>query len=383
MKKMKIYITCFFLIIGIGLIMIYSASSVWAEYKTGNSFYYLIRQGIFFVLGLVCFIISSKIPYQFWKKYANHIFILCLILLIAVLIPGIGIVRGGARSWIGIGDFSIQPAEFMKLGFVIFTSKFLANNEGIMRKNLYFYLYMLVIGVVFGLIILQPDFGSGIILVAGIVFMLFIGGIQLKNIMIGFLCACVGIGVMICMAPYRLERIQSFLDPWQDPLGSGFQIIQSLYAISPASLFGYGLFKSRQKYFYLPEPQNDFIFAIICEELGIIGGLVVVGLFAAIIYIGYRLAMSVKDPFAGFVCFGFTSLILIQVFINIAVVIGLIPVTGVTLPFMSYGGSSLVISMFMMGINVNIMRTADKNLNFEYTEEKRFRLNWKRKKKNS
>lgn len=383
MKKMRIYITCFFLIIGIGLIMIYSASSVWAEYKTGNSFYYLIRQGIFFVLGLVCFIISSKIPYTFWKKYANHIFIVCLILLIAVLIPGIGIVRGGARSWIGIGDFSIQPAEFMKLGFVIFTSKFLANNEGIMRKNRYFYLYMLVIGIVFGLIILQPDFGSGIILVAGIVFMLFIGGIQIKNIVIGLLCASVGISIMICMAPYRLERIQSFLDPWQDPLGSGFQIIQSLYAISPASLFGYGLFKSRQKYFYLPEPQNDFIFAIICEELGIIGGLVVVGLFAAIIYIGYRLAMSVKDPFAGFVCFGFTSLILIQVFINIAVVIGLIPVTGVTLPFMSYGGSSLVISMFMMGINVNIMRTADKNLNFEYTEEKRFRLNWKRKKKNS
>lgn len=368
MKKTSYYIICLFLIIFIGLVMIYSSSMIWAEYKTGNKYYYLIRQILFFIIGLALFILSSKISYKFWYKWANKIFIICLVLMILVLIPGIGIVRGGARSWIGIGDFSIQPAEFMKLGFVIFTAKFLTNNEGIMRKNKFFYLYMLIIGIIFGLIILQPDFGSGIILVSGVVMMLFVGGIQIKNIIFGSVFAIIGVAIMILIAPYRLERIQSFLDPWSDPLGSGFQIIQSLYAISPASLFGYGLFNSKQKYFYLPEPQNDFIFAIICEELGIVGGVFLLLLFYVIIYLGFDLARKAKDNFASFMALGFTSILLIQVFVNIAVVIGLIPVTGVTLPFVSYGGSSLVISMFMMGIVFNIMRTCEKDISFEYKD---------------
>ena len=368
MKKTSYYIICLFLIIFIGLVMIYSSSMIWAEYKTGNKYYYLIRQILFFIIGLALFILSSKISYKFWYKWANKIFIICLVLMILVLIPGIGIVRGGARSWIGIGDFSIQPAEFMKLGFVIFTAKFLTNNEGIMRKNKFFYLYMLIIGIIFGLIILQPDFGSGIILVYGVVMMLFVGGIQIKNIIFGSVFAIIGVAIMILIAPYRLERIQSFLDPWSDPLGSGFQIIQSLYAISPASLFGYGLFNSKQKYFYLPEPQNDFIFAIICEELGIVGGVFLLLLFFVIIYLGFDLARKAKDNFASFMALGFTSILLIQVFVNIAVVIGLIPVTGVTLPFVSYGGSSLVISMFMMGIVFNIMRTCEKDISFEYKD---------------
>lgn len=346
--------------------MIYSASSIWAEYKTGNPFYYLIRQGLFFVIGLSFYLIASKIPYTFWRKQANKIMLLCFILLILVLIPGIGLVRGGARSWIGIGDFSIQPAEFMKIGLIIFTAKFLANNEGILTKNKYFYLYMLFIGIIFGLIMLQPDFGSGVIMILSILFLLFIGGFQLKNIAFGIIIASLGLAVLILSAPYRLDRITSFLNPWEDPLGSGFQIIQSLYAIAPSSLFGYGLFKSKQKFFFLPEPQNDFIFAIICEELGIVGGLFVVSLFFILIYIGYKLSLSCKDLFATYLSFGFTSLLLVQVFINIAVVIGLIPVTGVTLPFISYGGSSLVISMFMMGIINNILHTSDKKLDFDY-----------------
>ncbi len=365
-KNLIIYQTVLFTIILLGLIMIYSASSIWAEYKTGNAYYYLSRQGLFFGVGLVGYIIATKIPYQFWLKHANRIFLICLILLILVLIPGIGIVRGGARSWIGIGDFSIQPAEFMKIGFIIFTAKFLSKNEGVLRKNLYFYLYMLFVGLIFGLILLQPDLGSGIILVASIVLLLFIGEFQFKNILLGILVAGAGLAAMILAAPYRMNRILSFIDPWQDPLGTGFQIIQSLYAIAPASLFGYGLFNSRQKYFYLPEPGNDFIFAIICEELGIFGGIFVIGLFGTLIYLGYKLSKSCKDSFASYLSFGFTSLLMVQVFVNIAVVIGLIPVTGVTLPFVSYGGSSLVISMFMMGIIVNIMKTSELDLTFEF-----------------
>lgn len=365
-KYLILYNVVLFSIIGIGLIMIYSASSIWAEYKTGNPYYYLLRQGLFFGVGLIGYIFASRIHYQFWFKHANKIFIGCLVLLVLVLIPGVGIVRGGARSWIGIGDFSIQPAEFMKLGLIIFTAKFLTKNEGILKKNLYFYLYMLFVGIIFGLILLQPDFGSGLIMVMSIVMVLFIGEFQWKNIVLGILAAAIGLTLMILAAPYRLERIVSFLNPWNDPLGSGFQIIQSLYAISPASLFGYGLFQSKQKYFYLPEPGNDFIFAIIVEELGIVGGILLIFLFGLLIYLGYKLAKSTKDKFASYLVFGFTSLLMIQVFINIAVVIGLIPVTGVTLPFVSYGGSSLVISMFMMGIIFNVMSTSVKDLSFLY-----------------
>ena len=310
--------------------MVYSASNIWARYKTNNEYYYLIRQSIFFIIGTIGFIIATKIDVKYYKKYANHIFLGCLFLMLLVLIPGIGIVRGGARSWIGIGDFGFQPVEFMKIGFIIFTSKFLSNNEGIMKKNKYFYSFVIVVGFVFGLILLQPDFGSGMILVLSIIMMLFIAEIQIKNIVIGFIVATVLVTGMILMAPYRIDRIISFLDPWKDPLGSGFQIIQSLYAISPASLFGYGLFNSRQKYFYLPEPQNDFIFAIIIEELGIIGGLILISLFSYIIYTGFKLSKNLDDLFSSYLVFGITSLLLVQVFINIAVVIGLIPVTGET-----------------------------------------------------
>ena len=371
MKKIIIiYNAILFSIITLGLVMIYSASSIWAEYKTGNEFYYLYRQVLFFIIGLVGYIIASKIDYRFWLKHANKIFIICILLLIIVLIPGIGIVRGGARSWIGIGEFSIQPAAFMKLGLIIFTAKFLAKNDGILKKNRYFYSYMIFVGIIFGLILLQPDFGSGMIMVASIVFLLFIGEFQIKNIFFGIVAALIGLSLMILSAPYRLERIISFLNPWKDPLGSGFQIIQSLYAISPASLFGYGLLNSKQKYFFLPEPGNDFIFAIIVEELGIIGGIILILLFATLIYLGYRLARSLKDKFAAYMVAGFTSLLMIQVFINIAVVIGLIPVTGVTLPFVSYGGSSLVISMFMMGIICNVLIKGEKDLSFEFNQYK-------------
>lgn len=361
LKKVNIYISIVLFLSFFGVLMIYSASNVWAKYKTGNEYYYLIRQGIFLVAGLVVFFVSSKIPYTKWYKHANKIMLISIILLILVLIPGIGIVRGGARSWIGIGDFSIQPAEVAKLGIIIFTAKFLSNNPGIMKKNKYFYLYMFLVGIVFGLIMLQPDFGSGIILVSSVIFMLFVDGIQLRNIVIGVVISIVGVALMIMVAPYRLERIQAFLDPWSDPLGSGFQTIQSLYAISPASLFGYGLFNSIQKYFYLPEPQTDFIFAIIVEELGVLGGMFIISLFLILIYYGYKLSKVSNDLFAGYLVFGFTSLLLVQVFTNIAVVIGLIPVTGVTLPLVSYGGSSLLISLFMLGIIVNVMKDKQTN----------------------
>lgn len=361
-RRKTIYLVILLFLSLFGVLMIYSSSSIWALYKTGNKYYYLIRQSIFLVLGFIVFLISSKIPYKFWLKHSNKLLFLSLALLILVLIPGIGIERGGARSWIGILEFSIQPSEIAKIALIIFTAKFLSHNQGIMKHNKYFYLYMLFVGFIFGLIILEPDFGSGIIMVSSIVLMLFIDGIKMKNIIIGVILCIIMVIVMVILAPYRLERINAFLDPWSDPLGSGFQTIQSLYAISPASLFGYGLFNSIQKYFYLPEPQTDFIFAIIVEEFGIIGGCFIIFLFLILIYYGFKLSKDLKDPFASYLVFGFTGLLLVQVFTNIAVVIGLIPVTGVTLPLISYGGSSLVITLFMFGIIYNIMN--NKNINY-------------------
>ena len=370
MSKRFIFNTCVFTISILGLLMVYSASSIWSEYKYDTKYYYLIRQFIFYIIGVIIYFFTSKTEYKMWLKYANLAYILTFLLLILVLIPGIGMVRGGARSWIGFGVFSIQPTEFMKLSLIIFTSKFLTNNKGIIKKNLYFYLYCLFIGMTIGLIFLQPDFGSAVVILLSTIILLFIGEFQIKNIFIGGILLLSGLAMLIWIAPYRMDRITSFLDPWSDPLGSGFQIIQSLYAIAPASLFGYGLFNSKQKYFFLPEPQNDFIFAIFIEELGIFGGIILIALYATIIYIGYKLTLSTKDLFSKYLSFGITSLLMVQVFINIAVVIGLIPITGVTLPLMSYGGSSLIITFFMLGILNNIIKNNKDNLCFNHKKLK-------------
>lgn len=341
--------------------MVYSASSIWAEYKIGSKYYYLIRQTIFFVIAILIFFITSRIDYHYYKKYSNVFLLIAFILLIIVLIPGIGVKKNGSRSWIGFSFFSVQPSEIMKVALIIFTSKFLSNNLGILRNFKYMLFYLLLVGIIFFIIMLEPDFGTGSILVLTILCMMFIGLIKKKYILFTSIFILIGIVLLILFASYRLKRIESYLDPWSDPLGSGFQIIQSLYAIAPSGLFGYGLFNSRQKYFYLPEPQTDFIFAIILEELGVIGGIFILSLFLIIIIIGYRTALKINDAFGMYLSFGMITLLLIQVFINIGVVIGLVPVTGVTLPFISYGGSSLIISMFMMGIVFNMIKNIEKN----------------------
>lgn len=334
----------------IGLIMIYSSSNVWALYKFNDSFKYLKNQGLFFILSLFLMYLVSKIDYYNYLKNSNKIFFVILILLILVIIPGIGTMRNGSRSWFGIGSFGIQPSEFAKLGLIIFSSKYLSKN----RKS---FIPVLVIAIIFfGLIMLQPDFGTGIVLMMIIVALLFVSGVDVNFfVRIGFL-GLIGITGLILVAPYRLQRISSFINPWNDPLGSGFQIIQSLYAIGPGGLFGFGLGNSRQKHFYLPEPQTDFIFSIICEELGFFGVLLVVFLFILIISTGFKIASKCEDLFGKFLAFGITFWIAFQTVLNLMVVVGLIPVTGVTLPFLSYGGSSLLILYIAIGIVLNISR---------------------------
>lgn len=337
--------------------MIYSASSVWAEYKFNDKFHYIIMQSIFSIIGIILMFIVSKIDYKYYLKKSNTILFICLVLLILVLIPGIGTVRNGSRSWFGIGGLGIQPSEFMKLALIIFTSKYIYNNPKDMKSvTKGAFPILLITMLVFLLIMLQPDFGTGTITVLTIVAMLFISGVNfsffIKIGMVGLIGAC---GLIIA-APYRMERIVSFLNPWSDPLGTGFQAIQSLYAIGPGGLFGMGFGNSIQKHFYLPEPQTDFIFSIISEELGIIGIITVAMLFLIIIFRSIKISIKSPDNFAKFLSFGIIFQLSFQTLLNLAVVVGLVPVTGVTLPFFSYGGSSLIITLISMGIILNISR---------------------------
>lgn len=358
MKRFNLSLFLSVLLISIfGIVMIYSASYIWAEYKYNDAFKFVKNQGLFLIIGIILMILISKVNYNIYKDKAKVILISCIILLVLVLIPGIGTIRNGSRSWFGIGSFGIQPSEFTKLGLIIFVSKYLASNDKRVKDIKHGVLpIILVLGFIFGLIMLQPDFGTGSIIVVTIIVLLFVGGVDFKFFLKIGVVGVIGVVILIAIAPYRLARILSFLDPWSDPLGSGFQIIQSLYAIGPGGLFGYGLGNSRQKHFFLPEPQTDFIFSIISEELGFFGCLLVVIMFFIICYQGFKISRRSNDKFAKFLSFGIIFQISFQACMNLMVVTGVIPVTGVTLPFLSYGGSSLLITLVSIGIVLNISR---------------------------
>lgn len=337
--------------------MIYSASSIWAEYKFHDAFKFVKAQGIFFLAGIVLMNALLKIDYSVYQKHANKILGICFLLLVLVLIPGIGTVRNGSRSWFGLGGFGIQPSEFAKIGLIIYVAKYLANHRKEMRDIKKGVLpILMVIGVFFLLIMLEPDFGTAMVIVLTLVCMIFVSGVKVSFfVKVGFM-GLLGIVGLILVAPYRMARIVSFLNPWTDPLGSGFQIIQSLYAIGPGGLLGQGFLNSHQKHFYLPEPQTDFIFSIISEEFGFLGVLIVVSFFFFLFYRSLKISMRTEDAFGKYLSFGLAFGILIQAVLNLCVVVGLIPVTGVTLPFLSYGGSSLLVSMASMGIILNISK---------------------------
>jgi len=339
-----------------GLLMVYSASNVVALYEYNDSLYYFKRQLFFWLIGILLMglIINSDI-YKI-RKFVSGIFFVCLALLILVLIPGIGIVRGGARSWIGVGSFSLQPSEFMKLGLVLLLAKYLGDNYQDMEKFFNFLLVLILVAVVFLIIMLQPDFGTGLVILLSCVSLLFASGAPFKYFVLLGIVGALGMAFLIISAPYRIERITAFINPWEDPLGSGFQGIQSLFAITPGGLLGHGFNQSMQKHFFLPEPQNDFIFAIIVEEFGLIGGAIVLFMYFIIIYRGIKISLSVDDNFLRFLSLGIVISLFIQVFINVGVVVGLLPVTGITLPLFSYGGSSLVLTLISLGILISISK---------------------------
>ena len=340
-----------------GILMIYSASSIWAEYKFNDSFRYLKFQGIFFIISLAIMFIVTKIDYTYYYKKANVILMICFLLLCLVLVPGLGVVRNGSRSWFNLGLIAVQPSEFMKLALIIFTSKYLSKNGKLINNIRLGILPILGVTLLsFILIMLEPDLGTGFIILITIIGLLYASGVKISFFAKIFVLGLIGLSGLIIIAPYRLQRIVSFIDPFKDPLGTGFQAIQSMYAIGPGGLLGTGLFKSIQKQFYLPEPQTDFIFSIISEELGILGAVIVLGLFLFIIYRIIRISLKTNNLFAKYLSFGIVFQLAIQIILNLGVVTCLFPITGVTLPFLSYGGSSLLITFISIGIILNISK---------------------------
>ena len=346
----------------IGLYEVYSSSKIWALYSKGDSLYYFNRQLVFMILGYVALFIFSRINLDAIYKYNKLLLGFSFLLLILVLIPGISIVKNGSRSWLGVGSASFQPSEISKFALILFTSKYLSDKYK--ESDKFFkstFVVLLMAGLTFLFIMFQPDFGSGIVILLTILIMSFTSRSKISHYIYLGLIGVLGLALLILAEPYRLERITSYIDPFTDPLGSGFQIIQSIYSLSPGGLLGEGFDGSIQKHFYLPEPQTDFIFAILCEEWGFIGGVIVLILFLSFILTGLKCSKESKDLKKSYLGIGIVGVISIQVIINLSVVVGLIPVTGITLPFISYGGTSLIVTLALTGLLINISRKENKN----------------------
>jgi cell division protein FtsW len=346
---MAIALTCF------GVVMVYSASSVMAAKKFHDGFFFLKRQGVFALLGFGLMVATMQINYQFWRKLAAPILLGCIVLLVLVLIPGIGGTAGGASRWIKLPGFNFQPSEIAKIALIMYMAYSLDRKQDKIKElGAGFVSYMLILLVMLGLLLKQPDMGSALTLAAVAIIMLFAAGTRLVYIISIFLMSMPFIYFLIMNVAYRKRRIMAFLDPWQDPQNSGFQIIQSWLALGTGGLFGQGLGEGKQKLFYLPEAHTDFILSVVGEELGFFGVVVIIGMFFLLVQRAMRIAVAAPDPFGRFLALGIAVLFGIEASVNMGVVTGLLPTKGLALPFISYGGSSLLISLFAVGILLNI-----------------------------
>ncbi len=346
---MVVALTCF------GIVMVYSASSVMAAKKYHDGFYFLKRQGIFALMGLAVMYGVMQVDYHVWRKFAVPVLLGCLILLVLVLIPGIGGSAGGASRWIRFPGFSLQPSELAKISLIIYMAYSLDKKQEKMKFfSSGFLPYMVVLAVLLLLLLKQPDLGAALTLGCVAILMLFAAGTKPTYLISMFLLAMPFLYFLVMNVDYRRRRVMSFLNPWEDPNNSGFQIIQSWLAFGTGGLMGQGLGEGKQKLFYLPEAHTDFILSVVGEELGFVGVLVVASMFFLLVWRTIRVALGAEDPFGRFLAFGIAVLLGIEAFVNIAVVTGLLPTKGLALPFISYGGSSLIISLFAVGIVLNI-----------------------------
>ncbi|ADL07713.1 stage V sporulation protein E [Thermosediminibacter oceani] len=343
-----------------GIVMVFSSSSVWAYYMHKDSLYFLKRQLVSALLGLIAMVYFMNYDYWKIKKYEKIILLVMYLLLILVLIPGIGMKINEARRWIGVGAFSVQPSEIAKLGMVVYLSCALERKQEDLKNFLKGLLpVLLVTGITCGLVLVEPHLSATVLIGMISMVMIFTAGANMSHLLLLGAIGIIGVVVLIIIEPYRMVRLLSFLNPWEDIRGKGYNIVQSLYALGAGGLIGVGLGQSRQKFFYLPEPQTDFIFAIIGEELGFLGSVFVILMFTIFIWRGYKTALHAPDLFGKFMATGITSLIAFQFLIHVAVVTASMPVTGMPLPFISYGGSSLTITLAEVGILLNITRYSE------------------------
>ncbi len=342
-----------------GLVMVYSASAVFAMDEYGDSYYFLKRQALWCLIGLVVLLVAKSVDYRRLQGLTYPIMFLCFLLLMAVMVPALSQEAGGARRWLKLGPVAFQPSELAKFALVLFIAKSLVKRADHLKNFAYGYLpNLIVLGFFFLPILFQPDFGTAMIIGAVTFTMLFVAGLRTKFLVYSGLALIPFIISAILSQGYRTRRILAFLDPWQDPSDAGFQAIQSFYAFGRGGTFGVGLGDSNQKLFYLPEAHTDFIFSVIGEELGFIGVMCITVLFALVIWRGFITAYRVKDDFGTHLAIGLTLLIGIQAFVNMGVATGLLPTKGLTLPFISLGGSSMVVSMLAMGVLLNISEHA-------------------------
>jgi len=351
----KVLIISTLFLVAAGVVMVYSTSYIFAMKKFGNGFFFFNKHLIYAGIGLVSFIAASRVPYTFYKRFTYPILLIAALGLIAVFIPYLGFSAGGARRWVRLGPLAFQPSEPAKLAVIFFLAYSLSTKAGKIKNFAYGFLpNILIPGFFIGLIMLEPDLGTAVCLALVVMAMVFIAGARLSHIGAIALAAAPVVLLMINRFAYMAERVKIFLDPWKDPEGRGFQMVQSFIAFGNGGISGVGLGEGKQKLFYLPEAHTDFILSVIGEEAGLIGvGAVMFG-YLVFFYCGMRIALKAKDLYARYLALGVTLMITLQAAVNMGVVLGAMPPKGIPLPFISYGGTSLIMSMTATGILLNI-----------------------------
>ncbi len=347
------------LLLSVGVVMVYSASAIVAADRFNDPYLFLKKQLFWALLGAACLLAALHFDYRRLEGLGWPILIAAGVLLLLVLVPPLAQPINGTRRWLRLGPLSFQPAELAKLGLVIYLAAFLARHRDALddwRRG--FLPPLAVAAALAALVLAQPDLGSCLTLIAVTFALLFLAGTPSRHLVVVTACALPLLTLAVWLAPYRLRRITTFLDPWSDPRGGGFQIIQSWLALGSGGLFGRGIGESRQKLFYLPEAHTDFIFAIVGEELGFVGAAALIVAFALLVWRGLRVGLRAPEPFGAYLALGITLLIATQTLVNLGVVTGLLPTKGLPLPFISSGGSALLVTMISTGLLLNISQHA-------------------------
>jgi len=346
-------------LVALGVVMVFNISYFYAQEKLGDSLYFFRRHLISIGLGVVACVATSRLGSESYKRAAYPLLLAALAAVALVLVPGIGVVRGGARRWLHLGPLSLQPSELAKAALVLYLARSLTRKGDRVREFLAGVVpHCVVVAVLAGLVLLEPDFGTAAVSGAILFFMLYAGGVRLRHLAVPLVGALPLLVYEVMKAGYRMKRLLAFLDPAQDPRGIGFQLMQSFIAFGSGRLWGVGLGESRQKMFYLPEAHTDFIFSVVGEELGLAGAILVLALFAVVAVRGFRIAFRHPDPFASLLAFGVTLSLVLQAIINAGVVLGCLPTKGLALPFLSYGGSAMIAALAQVGILLALAREA-------------------------